>query len=337
MSGARVEVTRGGLVESVHAVDVAVVRDGGDRLVARAGSPDRAVFARSAVKPFQALPLVEDGVLPRYGLGPEALALACASHNGEPRHVAVARSMLDAVGLPESALACGPHPPFDDAAANALRAKGEEPGRIHNNCSGKHAGMLALASAHGWPTDGYQEAGHPVQERVLDEIVRWSGVDRSAIATGVDGCGVVTFALPLRALARAFAALAAAAAAEAGEAGPVAVVEAMTRHPFLVGGTDRLCTRLMEVTDGRVLAKVGAEGVYGAVVLDDGTGIALKARDGAKRAGEVALPGVLDALGALRPGELDALGRWASPEVRNTRDEVVGGMRAVVALEAGRG
>ena len=331
MSGARVEVTRGGRVESVHGVDVAVARDGGGRLAARAGSPDRVVFARSAVKPFQALPLVEDGVLARYGLGPEALALACASHSGEPRHVAVARSMLEAIGLPESALACGPHPPFDDGAANALRAAGEKPGRIHNNCSGKHAGMLALASAHGWPTDGYHEAGHPVQERMLDEIARWSGVDRSAIGTGVDGCGVVTFALPLRGLARAFAALAA--AAEAGEAGPVAVVEAMTRHPFLVGGTDRLCTRLMEVTEGRVLAKVGAEGVYGAVDLDEGTGIGLKARDGAKRAGEVALLGVLEALGALRPGELDALGRWASPDVRNTRSEVVGGMRAVVELE----
>ena len=330
MSGVRVEVTRGELVESVHAVDVAVVRDGA--LVARAGSPDRTLFARSAVKPFQALPLVDDGVLARFGLGPEALALACASHNGEPRHVAVARSVLDAVGLPESALACGPHPPFDDTAANALRATGETPGRIHNNCSGKHAGMLALAAAHGWPTEGYHEARHPVQERMLHEIERWTGLDRSEIATGVDGCGVVTFAIPLRGLATAFAGLIA--AADAGEAGPVAVMEAMTRHPFLVGGTDRLCTRLMEVTGGRVLAKVGAEGVYGAAVVDRGLGIGLKARDGAKRAGEVALLGVLEALDALRSPDREALSRWAEPEVRNTRDEVVGGMRAVVELES---
>ena len=326
---ARVEVTRGGVVESVHAVDVAVVRD--DTLVARAGSPERILFARSAVKPFQALPLVEDGVLERYGLGLEELALACASHNSEPRHVAVARSTLEKAGLEESALACGPHPPFDDDAAAALRAAGEAPGRIHNNCSGKHAGMLALAKANGWALEGYHEPDHPVQRRMLDEIERWTGVDRSAIATGVDGCGVVTFAVPLAGLARAFGRLAG--AASAGETGPATVVEAMAAHPFLVAGTGRLGTRLAEVTAGRVLAKVGAEGVYGALVRDRELGIGLKARDGAKRAGETALLGVLDALGVLEPEERDALASWAEPAVRNTRDEVVGGLRPVVGLE----
>ena len=327
--GVRVEVLRGGELESVHTVDVAVVRE--DRLVARAGSPDRRLFARSAVKPFQALPLVDDGVMDRYDLGAEELALACASHNGEPRHVAVARSTLAKAGLDASALACGPHPPFDDDAANALRREGETPGRIHNNCSGKHAGMMALAAAHGWDVTGYQRPEHPVQQRMLDEIERWTGVDRSEMATGVDGCGVVTFAVPLEALARGFARLGA--AAEAGERGPAAVVGAMTAHPFLVGGTGRLCTRLMEVTDGRVVAKVGAEGVYGAAVPERGLGIGLKARDGAKRAGEAALLGVLDALGVLGADERDALAKWWRPDVRNTRDEVVGSIRSVVELE----
>ena len=329
MSGVQVEVTRGGVVESTHDVDVAVVRDGA--VVARSGDAGRVVFVRSAVKPFQALPLVDDGVMETFGLGSDALALACASHNGEPRHVAVARATLDAIGLPASALACGPHPPFDRTARKALRADGTEPDRVHNNCSGKHAGMLALAVAHGWPTDGYHREGHPVQDRMLEEIARWTGVERSGIRTGVDGCGVVTFALPLRGLATSFAGLAA--AASAGRAGPAAVVAAMTEHPFLVGGTGRLCTRLMEATDGRVLAKVGAEGVYGAAVLDEGVGVSLKVRDGARRAAEVALLGVLDALDALEPGQLDALDRWAAPTVRNTRDEVVGALRAVVALE----
>lgn len=333
MSKLQVEVARGGLVESVHDVDVAVAR--GDTVVARAGEPGRMLFARSAVKPFQALPLVEDGVVERYGLTSEELALACASHSGEPRHVEVARSVLEKVGLPESALACGPHEPFDDSAREALRAAGRAPGRAHNNCSGKHAGMLALASAHGWPTEGYQEADHPVQLRMLAEIARWTGLDVSEIGTAVDGCGVVTFAMPLAALARAFARLAA--AAEVGDPGPAAVVTAMTTHPFLVGGTDRLCTRLMEVTGGRILAKVGAEGVYGAAALDRGLGLALKARDGAKRAAEVALLGLLDDLGLLQPGELAQLDRWARPEVRNTRDEVVGRIRPVVALDAEAG
>ncbi|MFO7892538.1 MAG: asparaginase [Longimicrobiales bacterium] len=329
MSAVQVEVTRGGVVESVHRVDVAVMK--GEALVARAGSSDRVMFARSAVKPFQALPLVDDGVIARFGLGPEHLALACASHSGEPRHVEVARSTLDAIGLPESALACGPHPPFDDRAAARLRAEGQDPGRIHNNCSGKHAGMLALVVAHGWPAEGYHRPEHPVQQRMLDEIERWTGIDRRAIATGVDGCGVVTFAFPLQGLARAFARLVA--AAGAGEPGPKAVVGAMATHPHLMAGTDRLGTRLAEVTGGRVLAKVGAEGVYGAATVDGGLGIALKARDGAKRAGEVALLGVLEELGVLEPDELGALERWARPEVRNTRDEEVGELRALAELE----
>ncbi|MDX1673761.1 MAG: asparaginase, partial [Longimicrobiales bacterium] len=204
------------------------------------------------------------------------------------------------------------------------------PGRIHNNCSGKHAGMLALAVAHDWPTEGYQAEGHPVQARMRAEIERWTAVDRSEIATGVDGCGVVTFSLPVAGLARAFAGLGA--AAVAGEPGPAAVVGAMTAHPFLVGGTDRLCTRLMEATAGRVIAKVGAEGVYGALTRG-GLGIGLKARDGAKRAAEVALLGVLEALDELEPGAREALERWARPDVRNTRGEVVGGVRPVVELE----
>jgi L-asparaginase II len=291
------------------------------------------VFARSAIKAFQAMPLVEEGVVERFGLTEEELALCCASHSGEPRHVEVAASILAKVGLDEHALACGPHDPFDDAATRALREAGRVPGRLHNNCSGKHAGMLALARFHGWPTDGYHRAGHPVQERMLREISRWAEVEPESVWTGVDGCGVVTFAVPLAALAGAFSRLI---AAEPGS--PAArVADAMTGHPFLVGGTGRLCTRLMEVTRGRVLAKLGAEGVYGAASREGGVGVALKARDGARRAAEAALVGVLDALGLLRPEEAAALERWARQPLENTRGERVGEVRSAVALEARRG
>ncbi|HSH45445.1 MAG TPA: asparaginase, partial [Longimicrobiales bacterium] len=258
MSGARVEVLRGTRVESVHDVDIAVV-DGGGRLAAAAGDAEDVIFARSALKPFQALPLVEDGVLDRFGLGEAELALCCASHSGEPRHVEVAARILDRIGRDEEDLACGPHPPFSGDAARALVRDGREPGRIHNNCSGKHGGMLALALAHGWPAAGYQERDHPVQRRMLEEVSRWTGVPEEEVGTAVDGCGVVTFAVPLRALALAFARL-----AVAPEGSPAARVRgAMIRNPFLVGGSRRLCTRIMEVSDGRILAKVGAEGVYG--------------------------------------------------------------------------
>jgi L-asparaginase II len=330
MTAVRVEVTRGGRVESAHAVD-AVAVDGSGRTVLTAGSPQEAVFARSAIKAFQALPLVEDGVVERFGLTSEELALCCASHSGEARHVDAARSILSRIGLGEESLACGPHAPFHGEAARALARAGEEPGRIHNNCSGKHAGMLALAVAHGWETEGYQQADHPVQRRMLAEVARWTGLAESEIPVAVDGCGVATFAVPLTALATAFARLLAAAGADP-DGGPARVVGAMAEHPFMVAGTNRLCTALMEATGGRILAKVGAEGVYVAGDRDAGVGVAVKARDGARRAAEVALLAVLEDRGLLDAGSR-ALDRWARPRIRNTRGEDVGSVRAVLDRE----
>jgi L-asparaginase II len=322
----RVEVTRGQWVESWHRVHVAVL--GPDGVVrGQAGDPDTFVFARSSVKPIQALPLVDDGVVSAFGLTEEELALCCASHNAEPRHVELATSILRKAGLDERALACGPHPPYYEPAAKALMAEGLEPGRIHNNCSGKHAGMLALARHHGWPTDGYHRPDHPVQRRMLEEVTRWTGTDAAAVRTATDGCGVVTFGLPLRGLALAFARLAQEAAARP-QSAPGRIVAAMTGHPFAVAGTGRLCTELMRVADGRLVAKTGAEGVYAVGVLSEGLGVALKVEDGAKRASEPALLAVLGELGLLSGPELEALRAFAMPVVRNTRDEDVGAIRA---------
>lgn len=329
----RVEVLRGGRVESEHRVELSVMAAGGGEVVRTEGA-DESVFVRSAIKPFQALPLVEDGVVDRLGLSEEELALCCASHSGEARHVEVAAALLERIGLAEEALACGPHEPFSSAATAVLRADRVEPGRLHNNCSGKHAGMLALARGHDWPVEDYHRLEHPVQQRILDEVERWSGVARAGIDTGVDGCGVASFALPLSGLALAFARLAEAAAEPGSPAGRVA--GAMGRHPFLVAGTNRLCTAVMEATDGRVLAKVGAEGVYGAATLDRQWGIALKARDGARRAAEVALVGVLEELGLLGPDETERLRRWLRPILKNTRGEVVGELRSMVEVAVER-
>jgi L-asparaginase II len=193
-----VEIRRGPLVESSHRVSIVVV-DGAGHVRATSGDPDLVVFARSAVKPVQAQPLVDDGVLERFGWGDPELALACASHSGEAQHVDLAGTMLESIGVGENALACGAHMPFDDAAARLLRDRGMLPRRLHNNCSGKHAGMLALAAAHGWRLDGYNDPAHPVQRRMLEEMARWSGVAANDIGVAVDGCGVATFALPLRA------------------------------------------------------------------------------------------------------------------------------------------
>ncbi|HSJ10747.1 MAG TPA: asparaginase [Longimicrobiales bacterium] len=329
MSTTMVEVLRGDVVESRHRVHVAVT-DADGALRVRSGDPSVMAFARSAVKPFQALPLVEDGGVDAYGFTAGELALMCASHSGERAHTAAARSMLAKVGAAEDMLACGPHEPFHEASARALREAGTAPTRVHNNCSGKHAGMLALARLHGWPLEGYHEASHPVQRRMLVEIVRWTGAAESDVGLAVDGCGVTTFALPLQSLATAFARLA---RASLDDGAAARVVDAMVSHPEMVGGTGRLCTDVMRVTHGRVFLKVGAEGVYCAALRAEALGVALKVEDGNVRALYPALVAVLRGLGWIDDEELGALGEFARPVIRNTRDEVVGALRVRMALE----
>lgn len=328
LSSGGIEVLRGGRVEARHTVH-AVVSDPDGRVVASVGEPGVEAFYRSAAKPFQALPLVEDGVVERLGLSDAELALCCASHEGEPEHVAGARSILAKSGLDEGALACGPHLPFSEAASHEVLRNGGSAMAIHNNCSGKHAGMLALAVTHGWSPEGYHRAGHPVQERMLHEIERWSGVQAGHVGTAIDGCGVLCFSVPLGAMAASFARFSA--AAHRGEP-PARIVGAMTGHPFLVGGTGRACTAVMERGGGAVFVKVGAEGVYGAGVPGRGLGIAIKVEDGARRGAEVALIRLLRLLDVLDEHDAEALARWARPEVRNTRREVVGEIRPTFGL-----
>jgi L-asparaginase II len=329
---ARVVVVRGDTVESEHLVHVAV--SDGRALVATAGDPRVVTFLRSAAKLIQALPVVEDGVARALRLTDSELALCCASHNAEPRHVRAALSILRKAGLEEGDLACGPHPPMRASEAARMAEAGEQPRSVHNNCSGKHAGMLALAAHHGWPTLGYQRARHPVQARMRAEIARWTRVPADELGTGVDGCGVPTFAVPVGAMAGALARFGRAAAA--GDPGPAAVVDAVAQHPFMIAGTGRLCTDLIKATGGRVVAKTGAEGVYCAMVPEAGLGIALKVEDGAKRAADVALVAVLEELELLSAAERKQLKTWRAPILRNTRDEIVGEVTSEIALRRSR-
>lgn len=323
-----VESWRGTLLESVHHVAVAVVdRDG--RTVAGAGGTTLRTVLRSSAKPFQAMPLVEDGVVERFRLTTRELAITCASHNGEPEHVAVVRGLLEKIGCAESDLVCGPHRSLAEdlgvAEESSVPVADIVPPRspIGSNCSGKHAGMLALARHHGWPTAGYQRADHPVQQRVKRALAEWTGTPAGDIGEAVDGCGVMCFALPLRALALGFARLVSDPAAA-----PIA--DAMRRHPDLVAGRNRLCTALMQRFPG-VLAKVGAEGVYGAAWGERGLGIAIKVLDGHNRAANVALIAVLEQLG-LKPSPTAQLPRFATWQIRNTRGETVGQLRASGSL-----
>jgi L-asparaginase II len=330
MSSFVIESTRSGFVESVHHVSVAVV-DAKGALVASAGDPERISMWRSAAKPFQALPLVKDGAADRFGFGARELALSCASHSSEPVHREVCAGMLRAAGCEESQLACGPHPPLSQAVADEALRQGTTISPRWSNCSGKHAGMLALARHRGWPTEGYERAGHPVQERILDEVSHWTGVARGELLQAVDGCTAVCFGLPLRAMATAYARW-----GVADEAPARRLREAMWAHPELIAGTGRLCTELMAVARGRVLAKVGAEGIYSAAVPELGLGLALKVEDGDMRCSPPALLEVLRQVLERYAGKvavpLEGLAHHVEPLQRNTRGVVTGSLRAAGRL-----
>jgi L-asparaginase II len=321
---------RGGLVESTHEVSVAVV-DVKGRLRAKAGNPDRVTIMRSAAKPFQALPLVQDGATDRFDVSQQELALACASHNSERRQIELVAAWLERIECAESDLACGPHRPLwrdlairDPEDPRELDPVPHTP--VASNCSGKHTGMLTLARNHEWDTAGYNRRGHPVQDRLLAEMARFTGVRADAIGQAVDGCAAVTFALPLRAMALGFAKLGA-----RNEPAEARVVDAMISHPDLVAGTGRLCTVLMSAFSGQVIAKVGAEGVYGAALLEEGLGIAVKVEDGNPWACNVALLAVLGQLG-LEVESKPALRKFAELPILNTRRHEVGVMRAAGTL-----
>lgn len=323
-------VRRGPWIESRHRVHVVVVDAAGHTLAA-VGDPSVPTFFRSAAKPFQALPLVEDGVVDALGLDDEALALCCASHNSEPRQVEVARSILSRIGLGEDALACGGHPPLRKTEELRLAAAGTPPSPIDSNCSGKHAGMLALARHHGWPVEGYERADHPVQRRVIAAVADQTGLDSGDLETAVDGCGVVCIRGPLRQLALGYARLAAASAA--GAPAPRRIVGAMTAHPEMVGGVGRLDTAVMVESDGAVVAKVGAEGVYGAALPQRGIGVALKVEDGSWRAADVALVRVLDQLGWVPEAPSGSLADFRAGAVFDTRGVRVGEITADFEME----
>jgi L-asparaginase II len=307
------------------------------RLVARAGDPELATFWRSAAKPFQALPLVEDGVTQAFQLSREDLALACASHSSEPAQVARVREMLQKIGCSERDLMCGPHRPLSDAVAKDYETRGVRLTAVYSNCSGKHAGMLALAKHHGWPTEFYARIEHPVQQRCLAEVSRWADLPPAQIGIAVDGCGVPCFALPLRNMARAYARLGIADFGLRIAGGGVqsairnpqsAILEAMILHPELIAGEGRPCTEMMRAHPGRVVTKIGAEGVYSAFLVREGLGVALKVEDGHGPSAPLAIAAVLAELGLKpQPPALQAM------PVTNSRGERVGELRVSGGLE----
>lgn len=335
-----VEVRRGGITESRHRGHVVAIEPDGN-IVASLGAPHNVTFLRSSAKPLQALPLLTSGAAERFGFSDEEVALACASHNGEPLHTKIVASMLEKIGLDRDALRCGVHEPYSPEAAGVLRARNELPNALHNNCSGKHAGMLAVALQLGAPIENYEAAENPVQIAIAKAVSQFTDVPIEDLAVGIDGCAAPIFGVSVRAMALAYARLVSVPASfdEATRNACARIVRVMTAYPELIGGTsERLDTEIMRAAPGRIVSKVGAEGVYTAGILPceqwpNGLGLALKIEDGDdKRARPTVVIESLRQLGVLFDASLEAVSRYAFFPIQNRRGDVVGEIRASFEL-----
>jgi L-asparaginase II len=320
-----VVVTRNGRIESMHAV-AACAADASGGVQLTMGDVDVPVFLRSAAKPFIAATIVLSGAADRFDFDDRELAVITASHNGEPFHVECVRGILQKIGRSESDLQCGAHPPYEPAAKE-LAAAGQTPTAVHNNCSGKHAGILALCSVLGADHATYLEPANPAQRHILDFCARMVGDDPETWPIGVDGCGIPVFATPLRKAARAFARLATLEGIDEADARALARVRsAVVAQPAYLAGTARFDTDLIVASQGEVVGKAGAEGVHGDALVSRRLGLALKVVDGTRRAATPAVIALLEELGALDEAAVSSLAGYARPPVRNVAGRVVGGI-----------
>jgi L-asparaginase II len=332
-----IEIRRGDQVESVARADVAVA-DSTGRLVAFVGDPDRNTFWRSSAKPFQAIPVVVEGAADHFGFLPDELAAIASSHSGEPEQLRRVAGLMERIGVSADDLICGAHWPEDRESMEALVRASESPGALHNNCSGKHTGMLALARKLGVPTAGYHEPEHPVQQAIARVVGLYAyGHERARLTTGIDGCGVPTFYLPLSRMAWAYARLVDPRGVPEleGHAGQV-VAEAMRLHPEVVGGRDTVEVRLSKATDGRVMSKEGAEALLCLAIPERGYGVAIKMDDGNPRTLPNMAAAVLGLLGVFDDTVAERLWTLARSAVLNVVGREVGEMVPVFRMTRGQ-
>jgi L-asparaginase II len=317
----------------VHYGSVAVV-DAQGRLLFSAGDPEFLTTTRSALKPLQALPFVAGGGVEHFGFSPQQVALLCASHSGEPRHVEAVSDMLDRIGCVPEQLLCGVHPPLYYAAHDEPPPSGTRFSTLHHNCSGKHSGMLAYCRQCGLPLDDYVAFDHPLQQSIRTAVAHLAGVAEDDLVAGVDGCSAPNYAVPLSRLAYAYARLAGEHEDARYGMAPAALARAMRAHPEMVSGEKRNDLTLMRAGRGAWVTKVGAEGVQAMGVRGKGWGVAIKVVDGNARGLHPATVAVLDQLGLLDDAQRAELSAWREPTIRNYRGIVTGRVTPVVDLQA---
>ncbi len=324
-----IETTRGGVVESRHRGSLAVV-DSDGHIRFSLGDITTTVFPRSAIKALQAVASFETGAIEKFSLGNAEVAIACASHTGEPEHVVTAEGILNEAGLGRDDLECGPHWPSYETAALNLAGKGERPCSLHNNCSGKHAGMLISAVCQGHETSGYIKPEHEVQRRVRSVIEGFCDVDLSDAPMGTDGCSLPTWAMPLEKLAYGFARFGTGDSLEPERVKLCQKIRsAVAEFPFMVAGSNRFCTRIMKQLGQQAFVKTGAEGVFCASLPQLGLGLALKIDDGASRGSEVVLAHLLQKLGVV---DADEFAAELEPGILNRNNIKTGDIKAASAL-----
>ncbi len=328
-------VIRGETVESVHRGHLIVI-DGKGETVLSLGKPDTVTFFRSACKAIQAIPCITSGAADALGFSEEEIALACASHSGETRHVRVVQLMLERAGLSEAYLRCGTHLPFNEKESERMQRAGEHPTQLHNNCSGKHAAMLGTAKHIEADLSTYDAIDNPVQQAILKAIALFSGVPVNTVKIGIDGCAAPNFAVPVSGMARSFLNLLSPPESfpRAEKQAAERVVQAMLKFPDLIGGTERLDTMVMQASPGNIISKVGADGVWLCGVLPSekwptGLAIALKIEDGDdRRARPVVAVELLRKLGILSPDDLSEVSPMS---IKNRRGDVVGSVKSVIS------
>jgi L-asparaginase II len=325
-----IELFRGGTLECTHFGAVAVA-DAQGKLLAQAGDAHWLTFTRSTLKAMQALPFVRAGGPQLFGFTRENVAMMCASHSGEPVHVAQVQGMLDKAGLTYKTLQCGCHVPlFVEAGIGPAPANYDE---RHNNCSGKHAGFLAYCVQQGWPVGNYLAPGHPLQQAVRRDVARAVGLSPEDLKIGIDGCSAPNYAMPLASLARGYARLASGLADEEFGDSFAQLADAMTAHPDLVSGTGRSDLALMRAGRGDWVTKAGADGVQAVASKSRGQAFALKIADGNKVAVTAAAVAVLDQLGWLDARQREELRPWRAEAIANARGTQVGERKPAFTLK----